>query len=307
MLEKITGPYKGCPHNPILTHRHLGADYPITCTGHADLVQTQTGDWWMVLLACRPIKGLSLLGRETFLTPVDWPEEDWPVVNPGKGIVELSGKSPSLSPPSATEAAAVRDEFLAEGLPLHWCHLLNPAERFWATGPEGLRLHPSRIFPEENGSPALLARRVGHHQFTAQAEMVMPSAADGLEAGILLFQNHANHLRVSVVSEEGTERFQILQMRKGEREILAQAVLPPRDEPSRIVRFQIRGVGLGATLTAWADGQNLLETEPLDAGFLAAALAGGFTGVMTGFFAWRTETSPEEEPVFVRFFEYQAE
>ena len=71
--------------NPILTHRHLGLDYPIVGTGHADLVETQTGEWWMVLLAMRPYGGYFYnLGRETFLAPVRW-EDGWPIVSPGTG------------------------------------------------------------------------------------------------------------------------------------------------------------------------------------------------------------------------------
>ena len=69
--DAITGPYIGNPHNPILTYRHLGLDYPVTSTGHADLVQTQTGEWWMGLLGVRPDDGYTYnLGRETFLACV---------------------------------------------------------------------------------------------------------------------------------------------------------------------------------------------------------------------------------------------
>ena len=55
--EHITGPYENNHRNPILTHRHLGLDYPIVGTGHADLVETQNGEWWMVCLAMRPYGG----------------------------------------------------------------------------------------------------------------------------------------------------------------------------------------------------------------------------------------------------------
>jgi xylan 1,4-beta-xylosidase len=75
-----TGPFEPCPANPILTHR--GLDHPIQNTGHADLVQAPDGSWWMVLLGVRPhggTPGWHVLGRETFLTPVDW-VDDWPVV-----------------------------------------------------------------------------------------------------------------------------------------------------------------------------------------------------------------------------------
>ena len=81
--DVITGPYEGNRGNPILTHRHLGLDYPIVGTGHADLVDTPSGEWWMVLLAMRPYGGYYYnLGRETFLAPVRW-EDGWPIVSPG--------------------------------------------------------------------------------------------------------------------------------------------------------------------------------------------------------------------------------
>ena len=94
--KNITGPYEANRGNPILTHRHLGLDYPIVGTGHADLVETQNGEWWMVLLAMRPYGGYYYnLGRETFLVPVRW-EDGWPIVSPGTGRVEFSYPAPNL-------------------------------------------------------------------------------------------------------------------------------------------------------------------------------------------------------------------
>lgn len=305
--REVTGPYEGCPRNPILTHRHLGLDYPITGTGHADLVRTQKGEWWMVLLACRPIDRLSLLGRETFLAPVDWPEGDWPVVNSGKGIVEFSGKSPDL-PPSSVAAEPAHDDFQGETLPPHWCHLFNPPEPFWETGRDGLRLRPSPVFPEDGGSPALLARRVRHHRFTAQTELSPPG--DGaVETGMVLFQNHSNHLRLALLREAEVEKVRLLRVRKGEVSILAEAPLPPPDRPGaagRRLRFRIEGKGLDVAFAAWAEGRPVLTTPPVDAGFLAAALAGGFTGIMTGVFASSGPAEASVDPVSVEFFDYKA-
>ncbi len=85
--KNVFGPYEYCPSNPIITHRHLGKDYPVTCVGHGDLVDDGCGNWYMVMLACRPENGCTLLGRETFLAKVAW-EDGWPVVNPGIGRLE---------------------------------------------------------------------------------------------------------------------------------------------------------------------------------------------------------------------------
>lgn len=103
--RSLTGPYEGNPANPILTHRHLGRSYPIVNAGHADLVETQNGEWWMVALASRPYGGYYRnLGRETFLTPVVW-EDGWPVVSPGTGRIEQSYLLPDL--PEVTVKSAL--------------------------------------------------------------------------------------------------------------------------------------------------------------------------------------------------------
>src|SRR5262245_26506144 len=80
------GPFEPCPRNPILTHRDTQLNQPIQGTGHADLVEDGAGNWWMVFLAFRPQGGFywQHLGRETFLAPVRWDAQGWPVVNDGK-------------------------------------------------------------------------------------------------------------------------------------------------------------------------------------------------------------------------------
>ncbi len=76
------GPFESCPHNPILTHRSLQT--LIQSTGHADFVEDPSGNWWAVFLGVRFPGGFwSNLGRETFLAPVTWTADGWPVVNGG--------------------------------------------------------------------------------------------------------------------------------------------------------------------------------------------------------------------------------
>ena len=78
--KEIYGAYEPCPRNPILTHRNHPGE--IQATGHADLVEDENGNWWLVCLAIRPIPRAKLhhLGRETFLSPVTWDGDGWPVV-----------------------------------------------------------------------------------------------------------------------------------------------------------------------------------------------------------------------------------
>ncbi len=84
--KTLTGPYENYKCNPLLTHRHLGRNYPIQNIGHGDLVDTPEGEWYLVMLGTRPLNGGTELGRESFLAKVEW-EEGWPVVNPGEGRI----------------------------------------------------------------------------------------------------------------------------------------------------------------------------------------------------------------------------
>ncbi|KAL2830365.1 glycosyl hydrolase [Aspergillus pseudoustus] len=79
----IWGPYETCDHNPILQPTTT-LDPSAYCqyNGHGDLVQDLQGNWWMVCLAVRRDRaGRMVLGRETFLTAVYWPEgQIWPQI-----------------------------------------------------------------------------------------------------------------------------------------------------------------------------------------------------------------------------------
>jgi xylan 1,4-beta-xylosidase len=188
--KAITGPYQPNPRNPIMTHRHLGLDYPIVGTGHADLVETQTGEWWMVLLAMRPYGGYFYnLGRETFLVPVRW-EEDWPIVSPGTGHVEFSYLTPNL-PDHRWHGGPACDNFERQTLALQWNFLRTPRDEFWSLSerPGYLRLHlrPERLSEQTN--PSFVGRRQQHIHFVAQTALEFTPETEQECAGIALVQN----------------------------------------------------------------------------------------------------------------------
>jgi xylan 1,4-beta-xylosidase len=61
----------------------------IQATGHADFFEDHHGQWWVVFLGIRyATHGYHNLGRETFLAPVEWTEDGWPIVNHGQKILE---------------------------------------------------------------------------------------------------------------------------------------------------------------------------------------------------------------------------
>ena len=202
--DKVTGPYEANRGNPILTHRHLGLNYPIVGTGHADLVETQTGEWWAVLLAMRPYGGYFYnLGRETFLAPVTW-EDGWPVLSPGTGRVEFSYAAPNL-PEQTWPAAPSCDQFDEPALDLQWNVLRTPGEKFWnlseRPGYLRLRLRPQRL--SEQTTPSFVGRRQQHIQFAAETAIEFIAQNEHECAGLALVQNPDFHFLLIVTKKDG--------------------------------------------------------------------------------------------------------
>ncbi|MCZ0997501.1 family 43 glycosylhydrolase [Streptomyces mirabilis] len=75
----IEGPFEGAPHNPILSAS--GTDRQVQCTGHADLVRGPDGRDLLILLGTRTAGRTSPLGRETYVTSVEW-GDGWPHAAP---------------------------------------------------------------------------------------------------------------------------------------------------------------------------------------------------------------------------------
>ncbi|KAK1486422.1 xylosidase/arabinosidase [Colletotrichum tamarilloi] len=77
--KDIWGPYESCDANPIMTADGKTDEY-IQNIGHGELFQDQSGAWWAAVLGVRNENDRPPLGRETFLTAVDWPEDGWPTI-----------------------------------------------------------------------------------------------------------------------------------------------------------------------------------------------------------------------------------
>jgi len=189
----LTDYYEGFMNNPILTHRHLGSDYPISKVGHADLVDAADGSWYMVMLASRPQRKVCPLGRETFLARVTW-EEDWPVVNPGIGKLEDSVEMPFEPCPLPCENG--RFTFEGDALSTEFMALRRPiGERADLTAvPGSLRLYASSETLAGSASPSYLSVRPRTLDFVVSASV--SSARPAEEYGIAVLQNETHNIRL---------------------------------------------------------------------------------------------------------------
>jgi len=298
--KEITGPYEGAPHNPILTHRQLGLGYPIVGTGHADLVETQNGEWWMVLLAMRPYDGYFYnLGRETFLTPVKW-EDGWPIVNPGMGRVTFETPAPDL-PEYPWPVPPACDHFDASTLALSWHLLRTPREDFWSLterpGYLRLRLRPQTLM--ELANPSFVGRRQQHIDFVARTAMDFEPSAANECAGLVVLQNNDFQFRLVVTLAETGKVIQLLKREKCQDQTLAQQLLP-----AGRVYLKITASGQRYSFYVASEPEKWVPlAEHADGRILSTPVAGGFVGAFIGLYA-SSNGQPSENHADWDWFEY---
>jgi len=161
------GPFESAPHNPILTAAGTGS--PIQNTGHADIFDADDGSTGMVLLGVRPLglaQAFSPLGRETFLTEVEWIDE-WPHARmPAPGGVRAEEASYDF-----TSGEGVDD--------LHWIAVRDVPTALAAPSHEGLVLiGDSRTMDAPN--PVFVGQRQRHLSAEVRAVLDVTSGTGGL-------------------------------------------------------------------------------------------------------------------------------
>lgn len=191
--RKIFGPFEQYDGNPILSHRHLGEDYPFQYIGHADFVKTQNDEWWAVVLGIRLTTqgNRSIMGRETFLCPMEWEDKRWPVMSPKTGTVPFKAKRPNLE--SAEMISNDNTDYFTEDKLSHkWNCLRTHYEPFY-TVDHGLNLKtlPQKI--TEPLAPAFIGQRITASSFISETALHF-RAKGKEEAGIVIISsNHENY------------------------------------------------------------------------------------------------------------------
>ncbi len=280
--EGIDGPYEPNPCNPIVTHRHLGRDFPVINVGHADCVETQNGEWWMVALACRPCEGFRNLGRETFIMPMVW-EEGWPVVCPGTGKIEPSYPAPDL-PGHPWTPLPSSDDFDSEQLDdPRWLFLRTPREEFYSLSERKgfLRLKLRRQSMTKRENPSFVGRRQQHHDFSASAIMEFTPQNNADEAGVVALQNMDFHFRFTVARIDGHSVLRVVRRENVTEETLGKT---PIDSNRLHLRIEARGQNYSFHVAESPD-QWRPVAENVDGRVLSTDLAGGFTGAVIGMYA----------------------
>ena len=304
----ITGPYENNPRNPVLTHRHLSYDYPISGVGHADLVELENGRWYAVALGWRLVDGRhGILGRETFLVPVTWETEPhawkeekltFPVFSPATGKIELRYPTP-FGNETRQASYAFRDDFDGPVFDPEWNFRRSPETNF-AARDEGrlvVQLQPGSI--RERAQYSFIGIRQRHFEFAAETAMRLDVDSDSAEAGIALVQNDRSAL---VMTLSGGGVLRLAHHRDGEIRELAAAAWKDSG-----VYLKVVGNYLDLGFHYSADGHTWRTlVEGIDGSVLSPANIGGFnyTGVNIGLYGSTNGVGTQGSASF-EYLEYQ--
>lgn len=203
--ESITGPYEVHPQNPVLTSRY-NPGLELKKAGHADLVETEDGDWYMVHLCSRPLDGCSVLGRETAIQKVSWDEDGWLRMEGGcEPKVQVTAP---MGPEFTPACPPMRDHFDSETLDLHFSTLrmpLGPDTLSLTERPGYLRLH-GRQSLHSAFRQALVARQQEAFVYTAETKLEFQPEDFRQMAGLVCLHDLDNYFYLSVSGDEQSEK-----------------------------------------------------------------------------------------------------
>ncbi|WP_020523831.1 glycoside hydrolase family 43 protein [Catelliglobosispora koreensis] len=209
--RNLFGPYEAAPDGPLLTSAGR-PDLPLQKAGHGSLVETQHGEWYLAHLVARPYTplGRCVLGRETAIQRVDWPQDGWPAIAGGLPAIEVPAPTLPLHPWPHESAI---DHFDDPELGHAWSTLRRPAEPDWVdlrTRPSHLRVRGGQS-PVGRQSPSLIARRAGAINCSLETLVEFNPVSHRHLAGITGYYNTANwHFAYITRADDGRRVLELL-------------------------------------------------------------------------------------------------
>jgi beta-xylosidase/GH35 family endo-1,4-beta-xylanase len=269
--DSVDGEFRPCAINPILTQRDLSDDRanPVTCSGHADLVQDENGQWYAVFLAVRPYnaEGHDIMGRETYMLPVDFTSGQ-PVILKPQTAISIGVRGVDKAPLWTSQDIA-NDAFM----------LRNPGRKFYSVNPDGsLSLTASSIRLSDRKSPAMLCRWATENEFEFVTTVDFDAQNTNDFAGLVLFQDDEHNITFGISADN-----------QGNKQIVLRAVNGVATAADVSVPLTKSGVELKAIADGagnyrfYADGEAVGTSVSAD--ILSTKTASNFTGTAIGIYA----------------------
>ena len=279
----------------ILTSRHT-PDHPIQKAGHADLVETQHGEWYIVHLCGRPLSQRNpadaprfagsrryMLGRETAIQKVYWTEDGWLRLANSTNVPDETLPAPDL-PACVWPKEPERDDFNSPALRLPWQFLRVPlTERDYSlTEKSGfLRLYGGNGLGSRF-KQSLIAQRLTEVNAVIETSLYYEPRYFKQMAGLILLYDNDNYLYLHVTLDE--ELGKVITLLKAENKKYASpfGYIPvPENNPIKL-RLVLNHGNVSFSWNTNAEWHSL--GPETDASFLSdeACMEGWFTGTMVG-------------------------
>ncbi|SFJ47603.1 xylan 1,4-beta-xylosidase [Halobacillus dabanensis] len=302
--KNLAGPYEVDPENPILTSSQ---DDVLQKAGHASLVETQTGEWYLSHLCARPVKNQKcMLGRETALQKCYWTEDDWLRVEGGPRP-QLSVTGPDLHPVPVEKANPIYDDFSGPKLDGNWNSLRIPFSEDWVSLKE--RPNHLRLKGQESMSSlhrqSMVARRVESLDIEVETRMDFQPEHFQQMAGLIFYYDTRDYVYLRIThNEEDGKVLGVIQSKHGEYdECLSREISLP-DQPFYGLKARLEEEWLSFFYSL--NGENW---EPVIQNIDASHLSDDdaelirFTGTFVGLCA--QDLSGEKKPADFDYFVYE--
>jgi xylan 1,4-beta-xylosidase len=205
--RSLFGPYEMHPDGPVLTAAGKQG-VQLQRTGHGDLVETPTGETWMVYLCGRPlpVSDRCVLGRETAIQPMRWGEDGWLRTLDGDAspaLVVEDGMALAAPEPRSDHSA-----FDTATLPEAFQWLRTPdADRLFSltARPNYLRLY-GRETIGSHFTQSLVARRQQAFAYAAETLVTFEPRHFQQAAGLVCYYNSTKFHYLHVTADDDGRR-----------------------------------------------------------------------------------------------------
>ena len=292
----VWGPFEGYRKNPVLTNRNK-APYIIQGIGHGDLIQAQDGSWFILSLGFRQIhlwQPYHHLGREIFLTPVQFDQEGWFTAGTDgttDAQYQIAGGD--------TVIQEYKNLYTFENTDwnIDWCYMRRMRPEHYALSESSAILTGSEISLEDVDSPTFIGIRQLDFNMELQCDVKLSTELSKNSdlhpaAGITVFMCEHEHydilLRPSMTSSDASLKNPdanpgyetVLRLNIGDIKH-EQAVLPLTHDTCT---FIIRSDSLTYHFYVRTK-QEEYHLGSAESKYLSSEVSSGFTGVILGLFA----------------------
>lgn len=270
------GEFEGYKLNPVLTNRNLGG-YEIQGVGHGDLIEDNEGNWWIIHLGFRQ-QGqwdqYHYLGREVFLTPIFFDDNGWFKA----GDNRTTTKTFNINNINKNIIQNEKKHYTFENTDWHkeWCYLRIPNKNNYMLYDNKLSLKGTEVTLDEVDSPTFIGLRQRDFNAIITCDICISEG----EAGITLYMDENHHYDLAIQKTEkgyrGIKRLNIGDIKSVEETM---------DLNSNKVTLIINTTNNYYSFYIKSDGEEV-NLGTAQTKYLSSEVAGGFTGVIIGLYAY---------------------